>query len=106
MSKIARLFTIDYEVYDEARRQGINLSEAAEFGIRSMIAMEDVREKAGSYSPEMQKLLGEITPEDIRKCQESVKRDILFAKGWKRAFEKNYGVEVTQKEIIKVFRGE
>ena len=34
MSKIARLFTIDFEIYQKAQASGINMSEAAENGIR------------------------------------------------------------------------
>lgn len=34
MSKIARLFTIDFEIYERAQASRINMSEAAENGIR------------------------------------------------------------------------
>lgn len=34
MSKIARLFTIDYEIYEKAQAAHLNMSEAAENGIR------------------------------------------------------------------------
>jgi Post-segregation antitoxin CcdA len=34
MTKVARLVTIDYEVYAKARAAGINVSQAAENGVR------------------------------------------------------------------------
>lgn len=103
MARIARLFTVDVEVYEEARRKGINLSEAAELGLRSVIRMEDVREKAKKYSVAMQKLLREITDEDMRKCQEAIKRDTQFSIGWRRIFKNKYECDVTREEINKVF---
>lgn len=99
--------TIDEEVYKEAQRRNINISDAAELGIRQRLNMEEIKEdmekRAKKYSKKAQELLEIIEPEDLAKCKEAVSRDPEFSRGWQRILKDKYGVELSRTEIIKVF---
>ncbi len=107
MSRIARCVTIDQDVYKKAQARNINISDAAEQGIRSRLNMEQVKEEVKKetkrYSRQIKDLLEIISDEDLAKIREAITRNVEFSKGWQRILKDKYGVTVSRTEIIKVF---
>ena len=103
MSKISRAFTVCNEVYEAARTQGINMSQAAEDGIRSRLSMAEIEEHKDELSTKMQEALELMTDSERAKCMEALSRNLSFASGWKRRIKNTTGIIVGEQEIIKVF---
>lgn len=103
MSKIARLVTIDVQVYQAARMRGINLSDAAEQGIRSAICMDKIEEKAKACSPAMEKALSLMTASDKARAPIVLSECPGKASAWKRRIKNLTNMDVSEDEILKVF---
>jgi len=107
MTKIARLFTVDVNIYEKARRKGINMSDAAEAGLEAALNLEEKRagiEKGRSnYTEAMQKLLDDITDEDMKACLSAISRGEQFTVGWQRIFKNRYNRTISRAEILRVF---
>jgi hypothetical protein len=103
MTKIARHFTIDLDVYEAARRAGINLSEAAESGLYASLGKNKKGGRDSPYSLRMQRLLAVAFKSDLGKCAEAASKNPLKAYFWSKMFRRKYGITVTPAEIMEVF---
>lgn len=101
MVKISRSFTVDVEIYMKARSKGINLSEAAEWGIMNMANIKDLEGRKKTDS--MVAALELMSDGDKESCMSCVGRDPGFSKGWKNRIKTLTGINVTETEIIEVF---
>ena len=103
MAKTHTTITLDPDVQREAVERRINISEAAEQGIRRAIGMDEIEEKKETLSPKMKEALEMMTDSEKEKAFECVGRDTKFARGWKRRIKIATGINVSEEEIIKVF---
>ena len=102
MSKIARLFTVDVKIYEAARRRGINMSDAAEQGMRSALDMRDVEKKAEGMSDAFKRAWELLSDEDRRQCVSAMQRNPNYAHGQKKKIKNLTGVDVSEDELKKL----
>ncbi|GAG88477.1 unnamed protein product [marine sediment metagenome] len=103
MVKIARCFTVDDEAYKKARGKHINISEAAEFGIRSALKMDDADAKAEKMDTRIKDGIACMSDRQITKCYADIAKSHLEAKRWVRIIKYISGKTLSEAEIVKVF---
>ena len=103
MVKTNKTFSIEIEIYEEARRKGINLSEAAEMGIAQAVQMA-IPDKIKKQTPiEKAQDAFEERPEFKSRFITALKEDTSFAKGWKNIILNETGIKLSQEETIQLF---
>lgn len=106
MVKTTKTFSIEIEIYEEAKRRGINLSQAAEMGIAQACnsALRDQGEKPETAVERAARALG---AEDKKEFKESflsaLDEQIFYAKGWKNKIRNITGIKLTQEETIELY---
>lgn len=103
MVKIARCFTVDDKVYTLGKAKGLNLSEAAEFGLRSALKMCEIQKKAGKMDTRIKDALACLSQNQIDRCFSDLRKDPKKAEKWVRIIKNVSDEEMSREEIVKVF---
>lgn len=54
-------------------------------------------------SPALAKAMELMTPEEKSECARCIKKEARFAVGWKKRIKNTTGVDVDEKELLKLF---
>ena len=103
MVKIARCLTIEHDVYEQARKKHINISAAAEFGIRSALNMKEIDDKVKDMNDRVKSAIISLSDDRISRCRADLKHSKSFANKWIKIIENISGEKLSRDEIIEVF---